>query len=99
MLAVPVTEASSTGRNVAKYVYENYRTFTSFRDFLNWVEYTTDDEVDGIDALLKKINIATDWYTDRWGLFAFTLREEVRYRQDHINEWIKSDDVKIYDLK
>ena len=90
---------SKAGRNVAKYVYENYRTFTSFRDFLNWVEYTTDDEVDGINALLKKINIATDWYTDRWGLFAFTLREEVRYRQNHINEWIKSDDVKIYDLK
>jgi len=90
---------SKTGNTVAKYKYEPFRTFTSFDEFLQWVEYTKDDEVDGINALLKKINIATEWYTDRWGLKAFTLRTEVRYRQDHINEWIHSDEVKIYDLK
>ena len=91
---------SKTGSNVAKYKYERFRTFKSFRnDFLPWVEYTTDDDVDGINALLKKINIATDWYTTRWGLYAFKLRSEVRYRQDHINEWLRSDEVKIYDLK
>ena len=90
---------SKTGSNVAKYKYERFRTFTSFDEFLDWVEYTKDDEVDGINAMLKKISIATDWYTERWGLHAFELRNEVRYRQDHINEWLRSDDVKIYDLK
>lgn len=90
---------SKTGSDVPKYKYELFRTFTSFDEFLAWTPYTTDDDVDGINALLKKINIATEWYTDKWGLKAFTLREEVRYRQDHINEWLRSDDVKIFDLK
>lgn len=90
---------SKAGSYTAKYKYEKFRTFSSFREFLDWAPYTTDDEVDGINAMLKKISIATEWYTDRWGLLAFTLRDEVRYRQDHINEWIHSDDVKIYDLK
>lgn len=90
---------SKNGRYTAKYRYEKFRTFTSFKEFLDWTPYTTDDEVDGIDALLKKISIATEWYTERWGLHAFELREEVRQRQDHINEWIHSDEVKIYELK
>ena len=90
---------SKTGSNTPKYRYQRFRTFTSFGEFLDWVEYTKDDEVDGINAMLKKISIATDWYTERWGLHAFELRNEVRYRQDHINEWLRSDDVKIYDLK
>lgn len=90
---------SKSGSNVSKYKYEKFRTFNTFDEFLTWVEYTKDDEVDGINALLKKINIATEWYTERWGLHAFELRNEVRYRQDHINEWIHSDDVTIYDLK
>ena len=95
----PVTEYNSkSGSYVSKYKYQLEREFTSFRDFLAWVPYTTDDKVDGINALLKKINIATEWYTDRWGLHAFELREEVRYRQDHINEWLKSGEVKVYDL-
>ena len=90
---------SKSGSYVSKYKYEKFRTFNTFDEFLTWVEYTKDDEVDGINALLKKINIATEWYTERWGLHAFELRNEVRYRQDHINEWIHSDDVTIYDLK
>jgi len=90
---------SKAGSYVRKYQYEKFRTFNSFSEFLDWVEYTKDDEVDGINAMLKKISIATDWYTDRWGLHAFELRNEVRYRQDHINEWLRSDDVKIYELK
>jgi len=89
---------SKAGKYVAKYKYETFREFKSFREFLNWVAYTTDDKVEGINALLKKINIATEWYTDRWGLHAFELREEVRYRQEHINEWLKSGDLIIYDL-
>ncbi len=90
---------SKSGANVPKYKYELYRTFTSFEEFLEWTPYEQNGNVEGISALLEKINIATDWYYKQWGLKAFTLREEVRYRQDHINEWLRSDDVKIYDLK
>jgi len=90
---------SKSGNNVPKYKYEKFREFTSFAEFLDWVPYTTDDKVDGINALLKKINIATEWYTERWGLHAFELREEVRQRQDNIDEWLHSDEVIIYDLK
>jgi substrate import-associated zinc metallohydrolase lipoprotein len=89
---------SKSGSNVAKYKYTTFKEFNSFREFLDWVPYTTDAAVNGINALLKKINIATEWYTDRWGLHAFELREEVRYRQDHINEWLKSGEVKVFDL-
>ena len=89
---------SKAGAYVPKYKYTTFREFKSFREFLDWVPYTTDDKVDGINAVLKKINIATEWYTDRWGLHAFELREEVRYRQEHINEWLKSGEVKVYDL-
>ena len=90
---------SKTGANVPKYKYEFFREFKSFYDFLEWLPYTTADDVEGINALLKKIDIATDWYTDRWGLYAYQLREEVRYRQDHINEWLRSGQVKVYDLE
>lgn len=90
---------SKTGSNVAKYKYELYRSFTSFAEFVDWAPIEQTGNVEGISALLEKINIATDWYYQQWGLKAFTLREEVRYRQDHINEWLRSDDVTIYDLK
>ena len=81
------------------YKYEDFRTFTSFTDdFLPWVAYTTADEIEGINAILKKINIATQWYTENWGLYIFKVREEVRERQNRINDYIK-DEVTIYDLK
>ncbi|MBO5629091.1 MAG: hypothetical protein J5965_08475, partial [Aeriscardovia sp.] len=76
-----------------------FRTFTSFKnDFLPWVEYTTADEIEGINAILKKINIATQWYTENWGLHIFELRSEVRERQNKINDYIMNE-VTIYDLK
>ena len=90
---------SKSGSNVPKYKYTFFREFKSFSEFLNWLPYTTADAVEGINALLKKIDIATEWYTDRWGLHAYELREEVRYRQDHINEWLKSGQVKVYGLE
>ncbi len=83
---------------VPKYKYVDEAKFTSFRDFLSWVEYTTDDKIEGINAILKKIDIATEWYTHNWGLHAFELREEVRERQNHINEYIR-DNVTIYELE
>ena len=92
---------------VSKYKYSEPRTFNSFtNDFLPWAmsgvfqnQQTKLGFNVGINAILKKINTATEWYTDRWGLHAFELREEVRDRQNNINTYLKSDDVVIYDLK
>lgn len=81
------------------YRYFDPISFTSFRDFLAWVPISTDDQVAGINAIIKKINIATEWYTDRWGLHAFELRQEVRERQDNIDNYLHSDAVTIYDLE
>ena len=75
------------------------RTFTSFKDdFLPWCTYTKSDKIEGINAILKKIDIATDWYTLNWGLYIFKIRDEVRDRQNKINDYIK-DHVTIYDLQ
>lgn len=83
---------------VKQYRYKELRKFTSFKnDFLPWVEISTDDELTGVNALLKKISIATSWYTENWGLYAFLLRHEVGDRQKKINDYIK-DEVTIYDL-
>ena len=84
---------------VDEYQYTEKKTFTSFRDFLTWVEYKTDDKLAGMNCILKKIDIATEWYTDRWGLHAFELRKEVRKRQNEINTYLHSDQVIIYDAK
>ena len=84
---------------VAGYRYTAFRTFKSFKnDFLPWVAVDSDETVKGINAMLKKLQIATEWYTDRWGLKAFTLRKEVRQRQNNINSFLNND-VVIYDLK
>ena len=84
---------------VAGYKYTAFRTFKSFKnDFLPWVAVDSDETVKGINAMLKKLQIATEWYTDRWGLKAFTLRKEVRQRQNNINSFLNND-VVIYDLK
>ena len=84
---------------VDQYKYTELRSFTSFRnDFLPWVSISTKDDLAGINAMLKKISIATTWYTEKWGLDAFTLRKEVSDRQDNINEYMKNN-VVFYDLK
>ena len=90
---------AKSGNYVPMYKYEDFRTFTSFKDdFLPWVSYTTADEIEGINAILKKINIATQWYTENWGLHVFEIRKEVRERQNKINDYIKNE-VTIYELK
>lgn len=82
---------------VAQYRYKEFRKFTSFKDdFLPWVEISTKDELTGINALLKKLDIATKWYTEKWGLYAFKLRHEVRERQNAINDYLK--EITIYEL-
>ena len=98
--------STETTINLAKtayvpvYRYTNPVTFKSFGEFLSWVPIaTTDDTVAGINAILKKISIATEWYTDRWGLHIFELRQEVRNRQDTINDYLHSPSVMIYDAR
>lgn len=83
---------------VDQFKYEKLRDFTSFKDdFLPWVKISTDESLTGINSLMDKINIATNWYTEKWGLYAFTLRREVRERQNAINDYLK--DITIYELK
>jgi len=78
--------------------YEFEKSFTSFRDYLdNWVIVSNDSGTGGINAILKKFDIATKWYTENYGLYLFTVRREVRYRQDHINDFLKS--FTIYDVQ
>ena len=84
---------------VSKYRYTKLQSFTSFHDFLAWVPYKTDENLAGMNAILKKMDIATEWYTDRWGLHVFELRKEVRQRQNAINDYLHSSQVVIYDAK
>ena len=80
--------------------FEFVQSFSSFRDFLdNWVEYDMTSDTGGINAILKKIDIATKWYTENWGLHLFTMRREVRYRQDHVNDYVHSNECIIYDYQ
>lgn len=83
---------------VSKYKYTELKSFTSFNDFLNWVPQASSDTAAGINAILKKISIATKWHQERWGLNTFTLRAELRDRQDKINDFLKND-LKIFELK
>ena len=83
---------------VTQYKYKKLRDFTSFKDdFLPWVTISSDEELTGINSLLKKIDIATKWYTENWGLHAFELHHEVQERQNRINDYLK--EITIYDLK
>lgn len=79
--------------------FEADTTFTSFRDYLDkWVQIDVKEGTRGMNAFLKKLEIATKWYTENWGLHLFRIREEVRYRQDHVNDFIKND-VTIFEYK
>lgn len=70
---------------------------TSFRDYLeNWVTIDETSQVKGMNAILTKFDKATRWYTEKFGLELFALRAEVRHRQEHINEFIKT--IEFYDL-
>ena len=84
---------------VDQYKYKEYKKFTSFRDFMDKeVKVNPDHNLTGINSLLKKLDIATKWYTEKWGLYLFKLRHEVRERQNNINDFL-SNEVTIYDLK
>ena len=93
-------QSNLTNSEYSKYSWSTYKSFTSFRDFLdNWVTYDSSDETKGINALLKKIDIASKWYTEYWGLHLFTIRREVDYRQKHVNDYVHSDQCVIYDYQ
>ena len=78
--------------------YEVVKKFTSFRDYLdNWVEVDNASTTSGMNAILKKLEIATKWYTEKWGLYLFKLRKEVRERQNKLNDFV-NDEVTIYEL-
>jgi substrate import-associated zinc metallohydrolase lipoprotein len=83
---------------VNKYKYNELKSFTSFDEFLNWAPTASSETVAGINAMLKKISIATKWHQERWGLDTFTLRAEVRDRQNKMNDFLKND-LKIFELK
>ncbi|MBQ9230327.1 MAG: hypothetical protein IJ190_03995 [Prevotella sp.] len=83
---------------VSRFKYTELKKFTSFDEFLNWVTVTSNESITGINALLKKVSIATAWHKEKWGLDTFTIREEVRQRQNAINDYLKNE-VTIYELK
>ena len=43
------------------------------------------DKVDGKELLLQKVNICRQWFKDAWNMDLDKLREEVQYRQTHID--------------
>ncbi|MBQ0056051.1 MAG: hypothetical protein KBT20_00205 [Bacteroidales bacterium] len=87
--------------------FEAEKSFTSFRDFVKeWVEVDNSGETKGLNAVLKKIEIATKWYVENWGINIYDMRREVQYRQDHVNdylngtgEWESEGPVTIYDFQ
>lgn len=78
--------------------FDKVADYTSFRSFLSGVELDTSDFDGGINALLKKIDIAKKWYTEKWGLDLYAIRREVRIRQNNINDYVK-ENVIIYDYQ
>ena len=79
--------------------YTKEKEFTSFRDYLdNWVEIDTSSETGGMNAILKKYDIATEWYTSQWGLHLFEIRREVRQRQNKVNDFVR-DNVTIFEYQ
>jgi substrate import-associated zinc metallohydrolase lipoprotein len=78
--------------------FERVADYTSFRQYLDAVEIDNSEKAGGINAILKKIDIASKWYTEKWGLHMYELRREVRQRQAAINDWTR-DNVTIYDLQ
>ena len=79
--------------------FDKVADFTSFRSFLDsWVEIDTSENTASINAILKKIDIATKWYTERWGLYLYQIRREVRKRQENVNDYVRQN-VTIYDYQ
>lgn len=98
---VPSFHQADSKRHAANGVtlsYEKVKDITSFDEFLDWVELAPTSETQGINAYLKKLDIAKKWYKENWGLDMFVLRKEVRQRQNDLNNYIKNN-VTIYDYQ
>lgn len=91
--------ADATGHSEVKLRFTEFKKFTSFQEFLDWVDYDTSDNNGGMNAVLKKYELATKWYTETWGLHLFTMRREVRERQNNLNKFINSDQFAIFDYQ
>lgn len=92
-------QKDATDQSELKLRFVEEAKFTSFRDFLDrWVETDYSETNGGINAILKKIDIATKWYTDNWGLHLYEIRREVRQRQNTINDYVRKN-VTIYDYQ
>lgn len=86
-------------RDTSSYDYSVYASYTSFEDFLDDVEViTSTGDPEGMNAILKKIDIANTWYTEKWGLDVYEIRAEVRERQKNLNDYV-SEEVVIYDYQ
>lgn len=86
---------------VKKYKYaknKEFKTAKTFREFLDWVPVTSDEDLAGINVIMKKIDIANKWYSEKWGLDAFVIRHEVSRRQLDVTRYL-SEDVIIYDYQ
>ena len=92
-------EERESNDNEDKVTYVDEKTFTSFRDYLdNWVKVDNGAAPKGMNAILKKLDIATKWYTGKWGLYLFALRREVGQRQKNLNIWTQ-DNVTFFDYQ
>lgn len=78
--------------------FETEAEFTSFRDYLdNWVKTDNATTTSGMNAILKKLEVATKWYTEKWGLHLYEIRREVKARQSRVNDYV-NEEVTIYEL-
>ncbi len=94
-----VTDARSHQEDTQTLKYEEVKSFTSFRDYLDgWAVIDNNRDSEGMNAILKKFELATKWYTEKWGLHLFEIRKEVKARQNNINTFVR-DNVTIYDLQ
>lgn len=88
--------AYNTYRSEGNYKYEADKSYTSFRDFMNDVAISNSDTLAGMSSILNKIDIATEWYTDQWGLYIYSMRDEVDRRQKDLNDFLKT--ITLYTL-
>jgi substrate import-associated zinc metallohydrolase lipoprotein len=90
------TDAKANAENAV--TYEDETSYMTFREYLDtWVQVDNGPETKGMNAILKKLEIAQKWYTEKWGLYLFQIRKEVKARQSKVNEYVR-DNVTIYDL-
>ena len=90
------TDAKANAENAV--TYEDETSYMTFREYLDtWVQVDNGPETKGMNAILKKLEIAQKWYTEKWGLYLFQIRKEVKARQSKVNEYVR-ENVTIYDL-